>query len=324
MSTAAMDRLRAEITEMRDAAASAATLISSLSAQLRDALAKANDDGDDAALTEFADSLDQQQQTLAAAIVANTPADPEADPTDDVADTPQPAPAAADYVNPDTAPMMSGGIAPAAHAASPAQPPATEPVNTNPAEPTNIGGIGPAAGLSPVENLPAALQPGDDAPVPVEAPVLGSPLDPTVRSDSPTSTQAAFPNADPAANHIDPESGEAIVAPPGVDVTTGADIPRVDVLPVDVVRDETTDAPVTEPAPGADVPFDPTSASEFPGEGPDTGQPGPVSPPVIDPNTGLPVQLDPVTSAPVVAPTDAPSDLSDATSAANASDGTPL
>lgn len=299
---AAIARLTGDVANETTIDRAILTLVAGQADQIRtlaDELAASNNPDTSATvdqLNALADSLEANATQMSAAVTANTPATPA--PSDGTAPAPT---APANPINPDTAPMHSGGVAPSAHATSPAAPPATGPVNTNPAEPTNIGGgIGTAAGLSPVENLPAAMQPGDEAPTPVEPVTPTDGLDPTVRSPNPTATTATFPDADPAANHIDPATGDAVVMPAGVDPTTGAEIPRTDVMPVDVVRDETTDAP-----PPADVPLVDDTATDAPASS--------VSPPVIDPATGQPVQLDPVTNAPIVRPEDAPSDVSDAT-----------
>lgn len=69
MSTA-LDRLTAEVAETRNSVDSAITLINGLATQIRDNL------GNDIALEALADSLDSKQTELAAAINANTPADP--------------------------------------------------------------------------------------------------------------------------------------------------------------------------------------------------------------------------------------------------------
>lgn len=69
MSTA-LDNLRAEVQQSNDATQSALTLIAGLAQQIRDAV------GNDDALNELADQLDAQQQEIAAAVAANTPAAP--------------------------------------------------------------------------------------------------------------------------------------------------------------------------------------------------------------------------------------------------------
>ena len=65
----AMDRITREVQETRDAQQAAVTLIGNLAQQIRDNV------GDPAALEALADSLDQGQQELGAAVVANTPSD---------------------------------------------------------------------------------------------------------------------------------------------------------------------------------------------------------------------------------------------------------
>ena len=68
--TAALDRLTADVAAQNTLMASAVTLIGGLAAQIRAAVAT----GDDDALNALADSLEAQDNSLAAAISANTPA----------------------------------------------------------------------------------------------------------------------------------------------------------------------------------------------------------------------------------------------------------
>ena len=65
-----LDRLTSEVTEISDAADAAVVLLGELSQLLRDNAA------DPAAITALADQLDAKGTALAAAVVANTPADP--------------------------------------------------------------------------------------------------------------------------------------------------------------------------------------------------------------------------------------------------------
>lgn len=65
-----LQRLTSEVSETSTVIDAAITLISGLSQQIRDAA----NSGDTQALTDLADSLDQQQNRLAAAITANTSA----------------------------------------------------------------------------------------------------------------------------------------------------------------------------------------------------------------------------------------------------------
>ena len=67
--SAAFDRLVREVQETKDAAQAAATLLATLSQNMRD------NAGDEDAINQLADTLDQTQQQLAAAVTANTPAD---------------------------------------------------------------------------------------------------------------------------------------------------------------------------------------------------------------------------------------------------------
>ncbi len=67
--SAQLDRLTKEVSENKDLAASVVALIDGLSQQIRDAV------GNSDALNALADSLDEDQQAIAAAISANTPAE---------------------------------------------------------------------------------------------------------------------------------------------------------------------------------------------------------------------------------------------------------
>lgn len=64
----ALDRLTKEVSETRAATASALALIAGLAGQIRD------NAEDPAALNVLADSLDESQSEIAAAVTANTPA----------------------------------------------------------------------------------------------------------------------------------------------------------------------------------------------------------------------------------------------------------
>lgn len=66
--SAALDRLTAEVAETRSANASILALVAGLSQQIRD------NAEDPAKLNALADSLDEGQAELAAAVTANTPA----------------------------------------------------------------------------------------------------------------------------------------------------------------------------------------------------------------------------------------------------------
>jgi hypothetical protein len=68
--SAQLDNLTREVQETRSVMASAATLIAGLADQIREGA------DDPAAMTVLADELDAAQATLAAAITANTPAQP--------------------------------------------------------------------------------------------------------------------------------------------------------------------------------------------------------------------------------------------------------
>ncbi len=65
--SAELDRLTAEVAESRTAVDSVLALVAGLAQQIRDNAT------DPAALTALADSLDQQQADIAAAVTANTP-----------------------------------------------------------------------------------------------------------------------------------------------------------------------------------------------------------------------------------------------------------
>ena len=67
----ALDNLKREVQENREVLQSAVTLIQGLSQRIRDNV------GNEAELQALADELDTQSNTLAAAVVENTPADPE-------------------------------------------------------------------------------------------------------------------------------------------------------------------------------------------------------------------------------------------------------
>lgn len=69
-----LDRITAEVAEIKDAAQSAVSLLDSLSALLRE------NAGDPAAINALADELDASGSALAEAVVRNTPAAPPADP----------------------------------------------------------------------------------------------------------------------------------------------------------------------------------------------------------------------------------------------------
>ena len=69
--SAEMDRLRQEVSETKTVAESATALINSLSQQIRD------NAEDPEAMRQLADELDASQQTLGAAITANTPQAPD-------------------------------------------------------------------------------------------------------------------------------------------------------------------------------------------------------------------------------------------------------
>lgn len=66
----ALNRLTAEVAEQKTVIDSAVTLLGSLAQQIRDNV------GDEDALNSLADSLDTQTNQLAAAVSANTPAQP--------------------------------------------------------------------------------------------------------------------------------------------------------------------------------------------------------------------------------------------------------
>ena len=66
----ALDNLKREVQENRDTLQSAITLLNGLSQQIRDNV------GNEAELQALADELDAQSNTLAAAVVENTPAGP--------------------------------------------------------------------------------------------------------------------------------------------------------------------------------------------------------------------------------------------------------
>lgn len=65
-----ISNLRREVQENRDLTASAVQLLNGLGQMIRDNI------GNDAALQELANDLDAQQQQLASAVAANTPAAP--------------------------------------------------------------------------------------------------------------------------------------------------------------------------------------------------------------------------------------------------------
>lgn len=66
----ALDNLKREVQENREVLQSAVALIQGLSQRIRDNV------GNEAELQALADELDTQSNTLAAAVVENTPADP--------------------------------------------------------------------------------------------------------------------------------------------------------------------------------------------------------------------------------------------------------
>lgn len=68
--SAQLDRLAAEVTETKTVAQSAIALLNGLAQQIRDLKE------DPAALEALADELDSTQADLAAAVTANTPAEP--------------------------------------------------------------------------------------------------------------------------------------------------------------------------------------------------------------------------------------------------------
>ena len=68
--SAAMDRLTSEVSETSTAVDSVLALVEGLAQQIRDA------SGDPAALNRLADELDAKQAAIAAAVTANTPAEP--------------------------------------------------------------------------------------------------------------------------------------------------------------------------------------------------------------------------------------------------------
>ena len=68
--TAELDRLTTEVSETRTVIDSAIVLIQGLKTRLDEAIAS----GDPAALTALSDALDADQQALADAVAANTPA----------------------------------------------------------------------------------------------------------------------------------------------------------------------------------------------------------------------------------------------------------
>ena len=68
--SAALDRLTQEVSETKDAVASVLALVQGLADQIR------NNSDDPAALEKLADDLDAAQQEIAAAVAANTPAQP--------------------------------------------------------------------------------------------------------------------------------------------------------------------------------------------------------------------------------------------------------
>jgi peptidoglycan hydrolase CwlO-like protein len=72
--TQAVQDLTREVSETRTVVDSAVKLIQGLKQRLDDAI------GDDAALQKLSQDLDQQQQALAAAVAAGTPADPQTPP----------------------------------------------------------------------------------------------------------------------------------------------------------------------------------------------------------------------------------------------------
>lgn len=69
--SAALDRLTAEVAETKTAVNSVLALVEGLAQQIRDNAT------DPVALNALADELDAQQAALAAAVAANTPAEPE-------------------------------------------------------------------------------------------------------------------------------------------------------------------------------------------------------------------------------------------------------
>jgi len=68
--TAALDRITQEVSETKTAVASVLTLVAGLATQIRD------NAEDPVALNALADDLDAGQAEIAAAITANTPAEP--------------------------------------------------------------------------------------------------------------------------------------------------------------------------------------------------------------------------------------------------------
>lgn len=67
--------VNAEVTRLTDVVASAVALINGIAQKVADAVA-ANDAGDNSQLAGLADSLRSQADGLAAAVAANTPAEP--------------------------------------------------------------------------------------------------------------------------------------------------------------------------------------------------------------------------------------------------------
>lgn len=66
--SAAMDRVKTEVSELKTVNAGVIALVSGLAQQIRDNAT------DEAALTAIADELDAESTALAAAVAANTPA----------------------------------------------------------------------------------------------------------------------------------------------------------------------------------------------------------------------------------------------------------
>lgn len=71
--------VNAEVTRLTDVVASAVALINGIAAKI-DAAVAANDAGDNTQLSGLADSLRSQADSLGAAVAANTPAEPPAEP----------------------------------------------------------------------------------------------------------------------------------------------------------------------------------------------------------------------------------------------------
>lgn len=71
--------VKAEVTRLTDVVASAVALINGIADKIAAAVA-ANDAGDNTELTGLADSVRAQADGLAAAVAANTPAEPEPEP----------------------------------------------------------------------------------------------------------------------------------------------------------------------------------------------------------------------------------------------------